>query len=226
MRACVLAVLLGVSLVSAAAQTARPDSFRYYATPVVAPGYNDGFALLAGVVVGTRVVDYGDVGVGVYVGDLAYSDVAPFVMAQPLAGMTVPIGSRSRARAQVSGLVLAADRDTPADPEGFGVRVLGAQTEATLSHTVPVAGSLSLVPTAGGYAAACTTRNVIEQPGESCAEAGVLVGAHVLFKVFGVDAVLPLVVPIRVVGDTDAANLNGAFGLARRAISGGLQLWF
>lgn len=225
MRSCLLAALLAFTA-GATAQTARPGSYRYFATPVVGLAYSDGLAFLAGGVVGRRVGSQGDVGLGVYGGDLAYDDSAPFVMVQPQVGVTVPFGNRVRGRAQVSGLALAADRDTAFDPDGFGLRVLGAQTEATLSREFPVVGTLRLAPTAGGYGAVCTTQNVVEQAGESCAEAGVLVGAQVLVEVFGVDAVIPLVVPIRVVGDTDAADLNGAFNLARRAISGGVQIWF
>ena len=225
MRLCLLALVLALAA-GASAQTARPGTYQYYATPVVGLAYDDGLAFLAGGVVGRRVGAQGDVGLGVYGGDLAYDDFGPFVMAQPVLGATVPLGDRVRGRAQISGLALAADRDTALDPEGFGLRVLGAQTEATLSREFPVVGTLRLAPTAGGYGAVCTTQNVVELDGESCAEAGVLVGAQVLVEVFGVDAVVPLVVPIRVVGDTDAADLNGAFNLARRAISGGVQIWF
>ncbi len=229
MRSCLLALVVGLAAglaPDASAQTSRPDSFRYYATPVVGFAYNDGLAFLAGGVVGRRVGARGDVGIGLYGGDLAYDDFAPFAMLQPVAGVTVPLGDRVRGRAQVSGLALAADRDTARDPEGFGLRVLGAQTEATLSREFPVVGTLRLAPTGGGYAAVCTTQNTVERAGETCAEAGVLVGAQVLVEVFGVDAVLPLVVPVRLAGDTDAADLDGAFNLARRAITGGIQIWF
>ena len=229
MRSCLLALVVGLGAglaADASAQTSRQDSLQYYATPVVGFAYNNGPAFLAGGVVGRRVAVRGDVGIGLYGGDLAYNEFAPFVMVQPVAGVTVPLGDRVLGRVQASGLALAADRDRAFDPEGFGLRVLGVQTEATLSREFPVVGTLRLAPTGGGYAAACTTRNIVERAGESCAEAGVLVGAQVLVEVFGVDAVLPLVVPVRLVGDTDAADLDGAFNLARRAITGGVQIWF
>ena len=239
-RLCLLALALawGAST-SAQPLTARPgatiddpygsqrvEPFRYFATPVVALAYSDGFAGLAGGIVGRRVGDRGDVGLGLYVGDLAYSDLDPFVMVQPVAGVTVPLDDRVRGRVQVSGVALAADRETAFDPEGFGMRVYAAQAEATASYEVPVVGTLRIAPTAGPYGTVCTTVNVIDRADESCAEAGVLVGAQVIFEVGGVDAVVPLVAPIPLVGDADQADLDGAFNLARRAITGGLQIRF
>ncbi len=199
----------------------------FYVAPVVGIGLSSGgSAFLVGAAVGRQLSARTDVGVGLYGGDLRLPGSAPFAMVQPRVGLAVPLGEDLRGHAQLAGSVLAADLDTAFDPEPFGLRVLGAQAEATLSREVPIGGSFRIAPTAGAYAAVCATFDIPDRPGASCAEGGALVGAQVLFRVFGVEAMVPLVFPVRVVGDTDQASLNGAFNLTRRAIPGGVRVLF
>ena len=228
MRLCLLVLSLVCAAGAGAQPTSRADSSQFYVSPVLGLAYSSssGGAFLVGAIAGRQLGPRADAGVGVFGGDLTYSDFTPFLMVQPQVGVRVPLGDALRGRAQLAVSALAADLDTAADPEGFGLRVLGSQAEATASYEIPLVGTLRLAPTAGGYGAVCTTVDVAERPGDSCAEAGVLAGAEVLFEVFGVDAVVPLVVPIRVVGNTDAADLNGVFNLARRAVPGGVRLRF
>ena len=233
MRLLLLALAFGLAAGASAqpqdgarsSSAAGPPSF--YVAPAVGIGLSsDGGAFLVGAAVGRQLTARTDVGVGLYGGDLALDGAAPFVMVQPRVGVAVPLAENLRGHVQLAGSLLAADRDAAFDPEPFGLRVLAAQTEATLSRELPLGGSFRIAPTAGAYAAVCTTFNIPDRPGTSCAEGGVLVGAQVLFRVLGVDAVVPLVFPVRVVGDTDQASLNGAFNLTRRAIPGGVRVRF
>ena len=194
----------------AVAQPVLPDSAGSYVTPVFGLSYSTsaGGAYVVGANVGRRVSPSVDVGLGIYAADLTRAGTAPSLTVRPQIGYNRALGGGVVGDVRVSASALAADLNGVGGADGFGLRVLGTTPEATLSRSFPIVGSLRIAPTVGGYAAACATFDVVSRPGAQCAEAGALAGADLRFRVFGLDVSLPIVVPIRLVGNTREASLS------------------
>ena len=217
------AFALALLALPAAAQPALPDSATRYLSPIFGMGGSNGIdALVVGVEAGQRISPTLDVGLLVVGGDNRYGPGGRFLTLGPTAGYTRALGAGVEfdARAQTS----VTFSDVRAN-DLFGVRSVGAVTQATLSRPLRLVGSLRVAPTVGGYLSACQTVGVEVRPGVGCAEAGVLVGADLRFRLFGADVSVPVVAAVPLAGN-DAALDFGTFGVRRAPVTAGIRIKF
>ena len=197
-------------------------------SPLLGIGYasSRGTSFVVGLDAGRRVGVGLDVGFRAVAGDVTFGDAGVYVAAGPSVGLTRRFRGGVEADARLLGLASFADVGGAGSAGGFGLRTVHGTAQATLSRPFRLVGSLRLVPTAGAYGTVCATRGLdAGRPGAECAEAGALVGADLRFRLLGADVSLPIVVPVPVVGNTEAGQV-GAFNVVSAPITGGLRVRF
>ncbi|WP_420457469.1 hypothetical protein [Rubrivirga sp.] len=220
-----LAALLAPSVL---AQPVLTDSSDTYVSPLFGIGSSGGgrTAFLVGADVGRRVAPSVDLGARVIGGDLTYGDGGAFLTVGPTLGTTRRLGAGVELDARLLGTATFADLGPRVGDDGFGLRRIQGTGQVSLSRPLRVVGSLRLAPTVGAYGTACRVIGY-EVTGAAlrCAEAGALAGVDVRFRLFGADVSLPVVAPIRLVGN-DAAGRLGLFDVSQVPITGGLRVRF
>ena len=199
------ALLLAPSLL---AQPVLTDSSTVYVSPRVGVGSvgSLGTAYTVGADLGARIGRDTDLGLRVSAGDLSFGEAGAFLTVGPTAGYTRGLGAGLELDARVLGAVTFADLGAGLGRDGFALQAARGTAQLTLSKPFRLVGSLELAPTVGAYGTACAYDSV--SPTGGCAEAGALAGADLRFRLFGADVSMPLVFPIRLLGEHPASRLG------------------
>lgn len=225
-----LALLVALAIAAPAlAQPVLDDSSTVYLSPVLGVAHQGsmGTAFVLGGDIGWRLGRHSDVGVRVLTGDLSFQDGnGGFLTVGPTAGISGRTPSGFELDARVIGTATFADLGRASDLDGFGLQVLRGTAQVTASRAIPIVGSLRLAPTLGLYGTACSTVGYDRTgPDGRCAEAGVLGGVDLRFRVLGADVSMPIIARLASVGNDFDGRL-GVFDLPQAPIQSGIRIRF
>ena len=207
----------------ASAQPVLSDSTTRYVTPALFLGGSAGQGTLwaAGLGAGQRLASGVDVGVYALAGDLQFGEGGAFLSLGPTVGRSGRLGPFET---DVRAGAVATLADLGGVDGGFALRTLALEGQATVGREVALGGSFRLVPTVGAYATLCTAPGLDPRPGTGCAEAGLLAGADLRFRVWGLDVSVPVLVRAPVLGNDDAGRIAPFTGVP--PVSTGLRIRF